>query len=141
MKLLITTLTMIFISFASNATLPIKEMFAHCKPLQNNGFKIQNLDNIQQINALTCMSYMRALRDVGEWNCFLLNTAKRRGTDTKSKGFQIAKTLMANANADVTAVVASFNKFAENNPDKWDKPIGPFSNVFLSAIFPCKIKE
>ena len=68
MKLLITTLTMIVISFGANA-FPIKDMYAHCKPFQNNGFKIQNLDDTQQLNALSCMAYMRALRDVGEWNC------------------------------------------------------------------------
>ena len=42
MKLLITTLTMVFISFGANA-LTIEELYKDCKPYQNSGFEFKKL--------------------------------------------------------------------------------------------------
>ncbi len=143
MKLLITTLTMIFISFAASAY-SIEDMYKYCKPLQNNGFQIESMDEKGQINALTCYSYMTAIKDLGSANCGILGVAKRSGADGQSgtfDTFNLVKDYMASGKADTNAVIASFNKFAENNPDKWVYKSSAYVKEYLSDVFPCKLDE
>lgn len=143
MKLLITTLTMLFISFGANAY-SVKIMYEYCKPLQNNGFQLESMDNERQMDGLSCMTYMTAIRDLGVTNCVLLNVAKRSGADAQSgtfDTFNMAKDAMASGEADVNAVIASFNKFAENNPDKWKYKSASYFKEFLSDVFPCKLDK
>ena len=142
-KLVILSLTMIFISFGANAY-SIKVMYEYCKPLQNNGFKIESMDNQGQIDGLECWSYMTALKDLGFANCRILNLAKKHGADDQSgtyDTFNMVKDTMASGKADVNAVVASFNKFAENNPDKWKYKTAEYFKEFVSDVFPCKLDE
>ena len=64
MKLLITSLTMIFISFGANA-LTIEQLYKKCKPYQNNGFEFDNLSPGQIHNAVACLSYIAGLTGRG----------------------------------------------------------------------------
>ena len=140
-KLVILSLTMIFISFGASAY-SIKTMYEYCKPLQNNGFKMKGLDEERQVNGLTCSTYTIALKELGERNCIYLNIVKEMGADDKSGTFDMfsmVKNTMASGKADVNAVVASFNKFAENNPDKWENKPSVHFKEFVSEVFPCKL--
>ena len=46
---------------------------------------------------------------------------------------------MANSQAHAHAVITSFIKFAENNPDKWTTDLTYYHRDFLSSVFPCKL--
>ena len=142
-KLTILSLTMIFISFGASAY-PIKKMYQYCKPYQNNGFQVKSMDAKGKINALTCVSYKTAIKDLGFYNCTLLNQAKGMGADDQTgpfDTFEMVKQTMASGKAGINAVIASFNKFAENNPDKWKYKSAHFFKEFLSDVFPCKLDK
>lgn len=142
-KLVILSLTMIFISFGANAY-SIKVMYGYCKPLQNNGFNFENMEQGAQIKALTCYSYMTAVKDFGYANCGTLSVAKRNGAEGQSgtfDTFNLVKDYMASGKADADAVIASFIKFAENNPDKWKYKSTEYVKEYLSDVFPCKLDK
>lgn len=140
MKLLITTLTMIFMSYGASAA-KIELMYKNCKPFQNNGFNFNNLNNEQYETSLMCVSYFRGMLDLGYKNCVYLKAShKNKLIDYKT--FETLSYIIANRrNSNLNAVVAGFNKFAENNTDKWDAEIGAYSHIFISEKFPCKINK
>ena len=143
MRLLILILSMIFTSFGASAY-SIKVMYEYCKPFQNNGFQVKGMDDEGKIKGLTCVSYMTALKDLGITNCILLNQAKEIGADAQSGAFDtfnFVKEYMASGEADKYAVIASFNKFAENNPDKWEYKSAAYFREFVSDVFPCKLDK
>ena len=76
MKLLITTLTMIFISFEVSA-FSVEDLYKRCKPFQNNGFAFDNLSEDQMQKGLMCLSYIKALIDLGGKNCMYLKSAAK----------------------------------------------------------------
>ena len=71
MKLLITTITIFFISFGASA-LSVEELYKFCKPFQNNGFSLDNLSQNKVDKAFGCMAYIRGLAERGYVSCIYL---------------------------------------------------------------------
>ena len=76
MKLIVTTLTMIFIGFGASA-ITVEELYKDCKPLQNNGFAFENLKRNQMQAALACTAYLNGLADRGYVSCNHLKTLNK----------------------------------------------------------------
>ena len=140
MKLLITTLTMIFISFGANAV-EIGKMYNNCKPFQNNGFSMNGLAEEQLITATVCGGYFRGMIDLGVKNCVFLRIFHKYKMVDDDEFKSFSKVLANTMNPNLRAVIAGFINYAENNSEKWDKEIGLISHNFLSEKFPCKLEE
>ena len=133
MKLLITTLTMIFISFGASA-FTVEQVYKNCKPYQNNGFTIENLSLSQKQNALACVTYLRGLIDRGVTNCYYFSQLKPYITKDMIKKLS---GLLANGEVSNNAVITSFINYAENNPDTWKHSPSTYSKRFINDKFPC----
>ncbi len=73
MKLLITIITMMFISFGAYA-FNIGDMYKYCKPYQSNGFDYNELTENQQIKALQCLSSLKFMFNIGSKTCVYLQS-------------------------------------------------------------------
>jgi len=140
MKSLITTLTMIFISFGANA-FTVENLYQNCKPYQNNGFEFDNLSNDQSNKALICIGYIRGVIDMGHKNCqYLRESYNIKSIDIMA--FNSLSQFTANGlNPSINGTIASFNNFAENNVDKWKYRPTVFSAQFVGKNYPCKLEE
>ena len=136
MKLLITTLTMIFIGFSAQAY-KIDDMNKHCKIFKANKFEVESSDNRIMNASIACSHYFRAILDGGQINCHALKMLKG------IKDFNRSLLASINANAAVTLpqAINSFLDWAENNEDKWHEGLMVYKTVFLHDKFPCKLKE
>ena len=140
MKLLITTLTMIFISFGANA-LSIEDLYKHCKRFQTNGFSLDNLSEVQQTGAIACSMYLRGLIDLGWKNCKSLRILKEEGLINPQAFEGLSKVTANKMNVKINALIASFNNYAENYSENWSYSPTEFSHAFLSDKFPCKLDK
>ena len=139
MKLLITTLAMIFISFGANA-LSVEKLYKDCKPYQSNGFSTKNLSFEKQISSIACLSYLRGIRDKGDLNCkYLKGIKKAKAIDIES--LRVLSLLLANSKASISSVITSFINYAENHPENWKYTPDTYSKEYLSDKFPCKLDE
>ena len=139
MKLIITTLTLIFISFGANA-ITVEKLYKFCKPYQNNGFQFDNLSSVQKNNAVGCLSYITGMVDKGSGTCRMIKEInKKKLIDKKQLNF--LSSLIANERAQINAIIASFNNYAENNTDKWKYTPGSYTYEFISKKFPCKLDK
>ena len=139
MKLLITTLTMIFMSFGANA-LTVERLYKNCRPFQNNGFEFKNLSDTQRKNAIACMSYLAGVRDAGVSHCDMLGEYKKMNFLDKEK-LTIVSELSANANPNIDQVITSFTNYAENNTNHWNNSATSYANLYLYTKFPCKLDD
>ena len=140
MKLLITTLTMIFISFGAFGW-SIGETYKLCKPYQNNGFEINGLSNMAQVNSTLCKTTFRMLINTGVRNCQIINLVKESNKDIKTNTLKVMSMMTSNSNADMNAVITSFINFAENNTDDWSSLVSWSQHKFLNNKFPCELKK
>ena len=142
MKLLIITLMMFFLSFGVSADgkATVEKYYKYCKPLQNNGFELQGLSKKKQIGAIVCNNVLNSIKDIGARNCVALQELRKQKKINK-KQFQEFSFYFANSNASTNAIISSFIKYAEDNPEKWDRPIYDASYYFLIDKFSCKQKE
>jgi hypothetical protein len=142
-KLLITTLTMIFMSFGASAytanSYNIETLYKYCKPYQNNRFIFKGLDRYQIENAIDCTAYVKGLIDLGYKNClYLRQVYKEKGI--RMTASQILSDFIANeTNVSINVVIKTFIKYAENNLKVWKYSPFNYTNVFLSKNYPRKI--
>jgi len=139
MKLLITTLTMIFISFGASAV-SVESLYKQCKPFQSNGFAFENLSTKNVQNAIGCFSYLAGLRDTGRSNCQMMREYNEMKFVDKNK-LEIISSLSANANVHIDQVIASFTNYAENNTENWKYAPTIYASKFLYRKFPCKLDK
>lgn len=139
MKLLIITLTMIFISFSTSAV-TVGDLYKYCKPYQNNGFEFNNLGTVQIQNALGCMFYLRGMIDRGRGNCIVLEEMNKMNIIETNK-LKVFSNLTANDKAPLNPIITSFINYAENNTHQWKYSPLSYAQDFISKKFPCKIKE
>ena len=142
MKLLITTLTMIFISFgATGQDYTIEKMFKNCKPLQSSGFNYKSIPKEALMRTVACKMYFDALVLAGVHVCGSLIGMKQRGYNVDTIEFKALRDLNSNDETKTFPVIASFINFAENNTNLWKEMISQHKLEFLSTKFPCKIDK
>ena len=139
MKLIITTLTMIFISFGASA-LSVEELYKFCKPFQSNGFSLDNLSQNKVDKAFGCMAYIRGLAERGYVSCIYLRGFNKKELFEKTE-LEVIASLTANDKGKVNPLITSFINFAENNPKKWKFAPYNYAYKFITNVYPCKIKE
>ena len=140
MKLLITTLTMIFISFGAHA-FNVETLYKYCKPYQNNGFSWDNLSKSKIQDGIICISYFRGLGEAGYGTCDYFRRVYDRGL-IDIKAFKTLSSLTANEKfGSVTQIITSFINFAENNPQHWKYSPYNYTNKYISEKFPCKLDK
>ena len=139
MKLLITTLTMIFISFGASAV-SVESLYKQCKPFQSNGFAFENLSTKNVQNAIACLSYLAGMRDTGLANCQMMREYNKMKFIDKNK-LEIISNLSANANVHIDQVITSFTNYAENNSDEWKYSPTVYASKYLYKKFPCTLDE
>ena len=131
---------MIFVSFGANA-FNIEDLYKKCKPFQNNGFTLDNLNETQQQNALMCLSHLDALRKLGYKNCAYLKKAYENKM-INITAFETLSSLIANdKDTQINAVITSFVNFAENKPQKWKYTPSNYNEEFIGNIYPCKLDK
>ena len=139
MKLLITLLTMIFISFGVKA-MEIERLYKMCKPYQTNGFSSDTLSRVQQEYASICIAYLKGVVDIGFVNCLTLHGITKSIEIPSS----VIGVLQKNANKEPStyaSLITSFINFAENNTNLWDKFVSAHTPKFLGNKFPCNYKN
>ena len=139
MKLLITAITMIFITFGANA-FSIENLYEKCKPLQNNGFTLDNLSLTQKSNAVHCVVFIRSMLDMGARTCAMLREANKRTSDVITVR-TLASLLANDFNISNNAAVTSFVMFAENNTQYWKNTPAMYVNEFIGKNYPCKLDK
>ena len=141
MKLIITTLTMFFISFGASA-MSVEELYKDCKPLQNNGFAFETLKRNQMEAALACTAYLNGLADRGYVNCRHLKALnKNKNILFDKKNLEVISSITANAKFSNNPLITSFINFAENNPQKWKFAPYNYASQFIGKMFPCKLDK
>jgi len=140
MKLLITTLTMIFISFgAASQNYTVEEMYKDCKPLQSSGFNIKSIPQVAMMPTIACVKYFDALVTSGVMVCGSLIGMKQRGYNLNTIDFKSFRDLNSNGQTKTFPVIASFVNFAENNANLWKEKVALIKHQFLGTKFPCKL--
>lgn len=140
MKLLITTLTIIFISFGANASSNIETLYKYCKIYQNNGFKFKSTDQLVELKSVICQSEIRMMVHLGDKNCAILQEIYKNSTD-KIKLEVFAKMAANGREQSISQVIMTFINFAEKNPQLWKDKVILHSKLFLGNKFPCKLKK
>lgn len=142
MRLLIITLTIIFVSFGASAknTGGVEQYYKFCKPYVANGLSTKGMTEDQVIEFLICNNVLVVLMKRGDMNCKLLNGLRKQG-DINDKQFSFLSMLTANEYVSPNPLITSFVTFAENNPDKWNKTLVGSTFDFLNRKFPCKLDK
>lgn len=142
MKLLITTVTMIFISFGANADMKgnVEEYYKLCKPYVANGLSTKGMRDDQLLDFAICSNVLVGHMIRGDMNCKLLKNFRNAG-DINSKQFRLLSIAFANKYASLNQIVTSFVGYAENNPNVWRETLAGNTVQFINLKFPCKLKD
>tara|TARA_A200000113_G_scaffold225608_1_gene247058 strand:+ start:683 stop:1126 length:444 start_codon:yes stop_codon:yes gene_type:complete len=138
-KKLLLILSFIFISFAANAksTVSVDFLYKMCKPLQSDGFDTKNQSQIKKVRGLVCTTFFRTLADAGFINCVTMKNLYKEKM-IPPNDIEFISRLSANKIANVNAVITSFIRLTENNPDKFNKLAVTFKAEYLHQVFPCE---
>jgi len=139
MKLLITTLAMIFMSFGAQAY-KIEKIYKFCKPYQTAGFKADSLNISEKEYASVCLAYLKGITDLGFLNCLTLSAINKNVTIPSN----VTGALYRNTNKEpptYAALITSFINFAENNTNLWEDFVTLHADKFLGNKFPCDLKN
>ena len=140
MKLLITTLTIIFVSFGVNGAQNIEALYKYCKIYQNNGFQFKKLDRVNMLKATICRVEIRAMVQEGDANCQWIKNMYQKTNDKFLWG--VFAENRANGRTQTTnQVIMAFINFTEKNPELWNESTIFHSSKFLSKKFPCNYKK
>jgi len=137
-KLIILSLTMIFISFGASAKSDVEMYYKYCKPYQNNGFSADGLNETKLTNSLKCVEFFAILKMIGERNCYIFNSLRKNNRINDKSFIEVAR-FTANSTPSVDAIISSFIKYAENNPASWVLRVDTPAPEYLSKEFPCKL--
>ena len=148
-KLVILSITMIFISFGASAyNSDIGSMYGWCSVLKKNNFSFKGLDTEEFVEALVCESAMQSYVQVGANTCDNIKIAhfasKRVAKNDQSKikvfldGIAIDT---ANSFVSTKQVILSFLNYAEKNPNEFNDRLYIKRQEFLGKVFPCKLDE
>ena len=141
MKLLITTLTMIFISYGTNAkSITLGELYKQCKIYQNNGFTFKKLEGMDMFQSILCVKTFNTLFNEGEYLCVALKNEHQRKPNSKSLS-NIAKMRANSSPKDTSQGIMTFINYAEKHPKRWDKAYQFFRHEFMSYEYPCDYKK
>ena len=133
MKILITTLTMIFTSFSASGK-NVETYYKYCKPFQTNGYSQKGLTEDNSVKAIACIHALTPLMDVGFSNCNVLSIYRKNDYIDDAQ-FEILALGTANNLVSTFQLITSFISYAENNPDKFKQPIGEAAGYFLKMKF------
>lgn len=136
---LILILSFIFISFASYAksTVSVDFLYKMCKPSQSDGFDMKNQSQNNKVRGLVCTTFFRTLADAGFTNCITMKNLYKEKM-IPPKDIEFISRLSANKIANVNAVITSFIRWSENNPEQFDKLGVTFKSEYLHQVFPCE---
>ena len=141
MKLLITTLTMIFISFGASAKVnTIGELYKDCKIYQNNGFELTGLDQVGIFRSTKCAIRFNTMLFEGQYLCIALNALYKQNIDQNALNL-IAKMRANSGVKNIDQAIMTFINFAEKNPEKWDSDYQLYRDLYLGEKFPCNYKK
>ena len=147
MKLLITTLTMIFISFGANSSIKIGQLHDFCSIYKSNNFKLNGLEGDDFAKALTCGIKFQRFIETGWQTCKTYNLFYKKSIEKNylSKSDKQLYYLMSQttANKFITTKqgVLSFLNWADKNPKLFDKYSINYLGDYLINDFPCEIKD
>ena len=149
MKLIIITLTMIFISFGAKAyNSDIESMYGWCTTFKNNNFKYKGLNSDDLMVSLVCETAMQSYSQLGASTCENIQIANKAAQmNTKDDHWKVKVFLnglekdSANAPVSLKQTVLSFSNYAEKNPNDFGKRIYQKREEFLGKIFPCDIEK
>ena len=146
MKLFITTLTMIFISFGANSTIKIGQLHDYCSIYKSNNFKVKGLVGDNFSKALFCVNKIQSFIEAGWQTCKTYNLFYKKSVEKNqiSKSDKQLYYLMSltTANKFITTKqgVLSFLNWADKNPKLFDKYPFVYLGDYLINDFPCEIK-
>ena len=140
-KLIILSLTMIFISFGANAKgNTIGQLYKDCKIFQNNGFELTGLDQVGIFRSTICATRFNTMLFEGQYLCIALNVLYKKNIDQNALN-SIAKMRANSGVKNIAQAVMTFINFAEKNPEKWDSDYQLYRDLYLGIKFPCNYKK
>ena len=141
MKLIIITLTMIFIGFGASAkTMSLGQLYKDCKIYQRNGFTLKKLQELDIYKSILCVSTFKTMINEGGFLCEGLKQEHK--LEPNSKSLLFVAIMRANSiPIDVSQAIMTFINYAEKHPKRWDEPYQFFRNEFMSAEYPCDLKK
>ena len=147
MKLLITTLIFMFISFVSKAeVLKVSDLYDYCSLYKNNNFKLKGLKLLDSYNALICRVKIESYIESGYQSCLTLNDIHKIIDKKTNMNFKIEERLIkilsdtvGNDLVTTKQGVLSFLNGAEKNPNLFKSYPLRYTADYLSSIFPCKV--
>ena len=141
MKLIITTLTMIFISFGANS-MTVGKTYNICLPYKSNGFDLNKMSKEHLIMASTCIGLFRGVTSLGHKNCSVFGALLNQDLLINKRTLKLFKEQLSNRYvSDIKAVIISFINFAEKNPQYWEEDFLEYADLFISSKFPCDLKK
>ena len=141
MKLLITTLSIVFISFGANAKFSTTgELYKDCKKFQTDGFQIKNQNDAMQIaTSFSCLTRFLTMIEEGDILCMNLKLMHEKIGDKPWMKIlaKRANSLVENVNQSIMA----FINYAEKNPKKWNRWYQADRHEYFAKNFPCDYKK
>ena len=151
MKLIITTLTMVFIGFGANAgniaNVNIDKLYDFCSIFKKNNFDFKNLNSIDRAKSTVCASTLSAFVNYGYGVCvrnkyvYNLHIQKKKLTNDNKSLITVLTQTSANNYVSTKQAILSFLNFAEKNPNSFDKYPHSFTPMFLGEVFPCELDK
>ena len=138
MKLLITTLTFMFISFEVLAS-SMGQLYQFCTILKNNNYSVEGLDSSNKMKASMCASKFSSYATLGYRNCQFLRYAVRKNKITK-ESFIFLSQAMALGPINAKKLIPSFLIYMNMNPEFAKESTTLHLSKYGSKVFPCKMK-
>ena len=142
MKLLITTLTFMFISFGAISDVwKVGTLYESCKIINDADYILEKLDKNKKTHSVSCLSILITMMVEGEKICHSLKGTLKNLEPSYVRGEILSKMLLfGNSLTDTRNLIKTFVKWAKNNQEFWEQPITnslPRMN-FFGGNFPCK---
>ena len=106
-------------------------------PYKVMGLIPKNQIQIKKVRGLLCTTFFRTLADAGFINCVTMKNLYKEKM-IPPNDIEFISRLSANKIANVNAVITSFIRWTENNPDKFNKLAVTFKAEYLHQVFPCE---
>lgn len=148
-KLVILSLTIIFISFKANASqiISVETLYDYCAIFKKNNFKYKGLDPSELRKSTICVERMIGYVEAGAGLCRNYNYFYKRFkeakilNDTHEHFFDLLEDTSGNQLIDYERAIKSYMSFVEKNTNLFRSLPFLHTTKFLSKQFPCKINK
>ena len=147
MKILITTITMIFISFGvlgDGTAWNVGKLYERCKIINDADFNFEELDKDKTAYSVSCISILITMMVEGEKICHSLKGTLKNLEPSYVRGEILGRMLLfGNSLTDNQNLIKTFVKWAKNKQEFWKQPITNSQPRmdFFGGNFPCKPDE